>query len=108
MVAGSCWKRAVDGDSEAESRIAQISEWLQECKSSHPECTPETLSSMPATALPARLLEVPRASSGKSIHLVRTDAFIQKDQAKQPLCYATLSYCWGSVLPIRTTRTTLQ
>jgi heterokaryon incompatibility protein (HET) len=104
-VAGSCWERSADGDSEAGSRITQISEWLHECESGHPECRPEISQ---AASLPARLLEVPQGSSGTPIRLVQTDTFTQDDQAKQPLRYATLSYCWGNILPIRTTESTLR
>jgi hypothetical protein len=68
--------------------------WFRGCQSSHTNCTPK------AATLPTRLLEV-GSQNGRHPRLVYSD-----DLADRNPEYATLSYCWGDILPICTLRAT--
>ncbi|RSM04300.1 hypothetical protein CEP52_006882 [Fusarium oligoseptatum] len=79
-------------DSSMEEKCAIIKSWFTECASNHPECTP------PTHQYPRRLVEM--GTDGTNLRLVDTTKHGIGDKAR----YATLSYCWGPIRPLTTTK----
>ncbi|OCL06365.1 HET-domain-containing protein [Glonium stellatum] len=69
--------------------------WIQECTGQHPRCAMTS----PAR-LPSRVINVGPANGSKQPFLYNS-----RGETRQ---YATLSYCWGDVQPMTTTRATLR
>ncbi|KAH7121994.1 heterokaryon incompatibility protein-domain-containing protein [Dactylonectria estremocensis] len=78
-------------DSSMEEKSTIIRSWFAECSSHHPECTP------PTHQYPRRLVEM--GIEGTNLRLVDT-----KHEISEKARYATLSYCWGPVRPLTTTK----
>ncbi|KAK0618885.1 heterokaryon incompatibility protein-domain-containing protein [Immersiella caudata] len=74
-----------------EDRVVTIQSWLNRC-STHIECRPVPYA-------PLRLLSIDLKCGPLRL--------VSRDTAADMTKYATLSYCWGNSLPLRTTRETL-
>ena len=68
-------------------------EWIRACDDGHEACKPR-----PLNPRPTRLISI----SGKVIHLELTETWTTVPR------YATLSYCWGTLVFIKTTTSTLE
>ncbi|RSL56746.1 hypothetical protein CEP54_008649 [Fusarium duplospermum] len=79
-------------DSSMEEKCAIIKSWFTECVSHHAECTP------PTHQYPRRLVEM--GTDGTNLRLVDTT----KHEIGEKVRYATLSYCWGPMRPLATTK----
>jgi len=77
---------------EAAPDLSLAVSWLEDCRRQHPECSLRDIS-----AHPSRLLRIVTDSSAV-LRLVELGA-----ETDVPP-YTALSYCWGEVLPLRTTR----
>ena len=86
-------RRPVVADSSSESVMLMAKKWLTDSLVNHKSCGLEK----PAV-IPARLIDVGLQGDETVKPVTCTDL-------AQP--YMTLSYCWGSVLPLKTTITTL-
>ncbi|KAJ3540059.1 hypothetical protein NM208_g5227 [Fusarium decemcellulare] len=81
-------------ESTLDGKVSVIKPWLQECRSH-----PDHITCRPAPFAPRRLISV--GLDGNPIRIVEEHAPLDKTE------YATLSYCWGGSLQLRTTKETL-
>lgn len=73
---------------------------MDECISNHPEC----MNKISRTRfVPRRLLDIEDCEAA-SARLIECDENVSVRHPETQLRYATLSYCWGTSLPMRTTR----
>ncbi len=79
-----------------DEKLLTIGEWFQNCSHdpSHTSCRPQSF-------VPSRLVSV--GLDGLPPRLICTE----KANGNKNMEYAALSYCWGRLLPLRTTTTTL-
>ncbi|KAF5004056.1 hypothetical protein FDECE_9431 [Fusarium decemcellulare] len=84
----------LQSESTLDGKVSVIKSWFQEC-SSHPDHT----ACRPAPFVPRRLISV--GLDGNPIRIIEQHAHLDKTE------YATLSYCWGGSLQLRTTKETL-
>ena len=78
-------------------KIATLRGWLHTCETTHAECEPQA-----AHSLPSRLIDL-RADGVDCPRLVSTASLPSLE-----IKYTTLSYCWGSEVPLRTTKATVE
>ena len=84
-------------DLGSSKNFEQARMWYQECSSDHSDCQ------ILETAQPRRLLDINSdAPGGPRV------ARLCENENGDPLKYATLSYAWGSSLPLRTTKLNLK
>ncbi|KAK4145166.1 HET-domain-containing protein [Dichotomopilus funicola] len=79
-----------------DEKLLMIRKWLQNCRDDpgHTSCQPQPF-------VPSRLVSV--GLDGRPPRLIHTG----KASGNENMEYAALSYCWGGLLPLRTTTTTL-
>ncbi|KAK0740320.1 heterokaryon incompatibility protein-domain-containing protein [Schizothecium vesticola] len=77
-----------------DEKLATIRSWMQECHSGdgHSDCRPTPYA-------PLRLIAIHPNDGPLKL--------VQQDSTTNPTKYATLSYCWGKSLQLRTTKATL-
>lgn len=90
-------------DATSPQSISRIKHWLDDCTANHPSCkramSSDSISN--TTSLPTRILDV--ANYPKTICLI-----ITAKKKVQKAKHVALSYCWGGVAQIKTTRVTLE
>jgi hypothetical protein len=81
--------------SDSKESLTLATSWFSECLQSHLSCT----TAFPKTSyLPTRLVEIEYSKGGEAkIRLCKGNGM------SSGTCYATLSHCWGSVMPFRLT-----
>ncbi|KAF5711548.1 het-domain-containing protein [Fusarium mundagurra] len=77
--------RAVQNGPIAMAALSRAQGWLDECRREHPSC-----SSLDATRLPARVIDVAQGSGDRSFLYIPSPGVQSGD-----IRYAALSYCWG-------------
>ncbi len=77
---------------DSESSMAQVAKWFKTCCEEHESCKPETSTSF----VPSRLLEI--SGSDESTMKIRLR---ERPILPVEVRYATLSHCWGSVMPFK-------
>jgi hypothetical protein len=82
--------------SSFETKVSKIRDWLRVCESSHPQC-----GSRWQCQLPRRLVDL-GVDNFRAFKLVLT-ASLNSNEIK----YTTLSYCWGALRFLRTTKETV-
>ena len=87
---------SMSGDTSSEACLSRVIDWIDECMSSHPSCKEGDLE---AASLPRRVLDLNAGSLGRDIKLVETQG--------EFAAYVCLSYCWGGINSITTTKSTL-
>ncbi|KAK1689584.1 heterokaryon incompatibility protein-domain-containing protein [Colletotrichum godetiae] len=81
----------------AEDRVLCVKTWLNTCESTHGSyCQPRK------GKLPKRFIDT---RPGQPLRLVSTTSEVFQ-QVSDSVRYATLSYCWGASIPLRTTKVT--
>ncbi|KAL2136225.1 hypothetical protein VTI74DRAFT_4855 [Chaetomium olivicolor] len=78
---------------DSESSMAQVAKWFETCCEKHERCKPETA---PTPFVPSRLLEI----SGSDERTMRI-RLRERPTLPVEVRYATLSHCWGSVMPFK-------
>ena len=84
------------GQTTWDEKVLTIGRWLQGCRNNpnHASCRPQPF-------IPSRLVSV--GLDGRPPRLIHTATASQNENME----YATLSYCWGQLLSLRTMTTTL-
>jgi hypothetical protein len=82
-----------------EERLQIAAGWVKNCVTSHSECTRTTQ----GHSFPSRILDLSKVQSVGSLDPVTLiDSGLLRDK------YATLSYCWGKLDPMKTTKSALE
>ncbi|KAK1622291.1 heterokaryon incompatibility protein-domain-containing protein, partial [Colletotrichum phormii] len=91
------WGRTHPFRTLAEDRVLCAKTWLKTCESTHGSyCQPRK------GKLPKRFIDT---RPGQPLRLVSTTSEVFQ-QLSDSVSYATLSYCWGASIPLRTTKVT--
>ncbi|KUJ07807.1 HET-domain-containing protein, partial [Mollisia scopiformis] len=83
--------RTVPQDSASDSTFNLARTWLDDCLQNHPSCS---VKKSDGTRHPARILDIESLLDNSAIKLI--------DFPINPISYVTLSYCWGSSVPLKT------
>lgn len=84
----------------SDRNVTFLRQCIEECTRNHPRCRKKTTKSM---FVPKRLLDLGNSENG-SIRLVEHMKTLPLDDSQNHVLYATLSYCWGSAVPMTTTK----
>ena len=86
-------RRVASRRPSSDEALQRVQRWYTTCVESHPKCQRSRV------PLPARVLDLAQLSSSGLIFLYLSAGEVEP--------YATLSYCWGDGLPLKTTTTNL-
>ncbi|KAK5676490.1 hypothetical protein LTS10_010791 [Elasticomyces elasticus] len=86
------------GSTSSVQSLQKIKDWLLQCDT-HPACVSWHHINGVSPSAPTRLLEVTPAKRHPTIRLDMTDKL-----HRTPVCYTTLSHCWGRTLNIKLLR----
>lgn len=107
MYQGSCQEwlgietTPLDPDGPMSDRnVGFMRQCIAECNSDHPECKKKTTET---TFTPRRLLDLGDSKTA-SARLIESGEILSLCPPKTQLQYATLSYCWGDSLTMKTTQ----
>lgn len=94
------YKRGLPPSTHLKDSAQQMHTWLKSCVEGHTKC--QSLKPR-STFIPSRLIGIAR-NNGQEIRIRLCEAV----HLKAPVRYATLSYCWGSYMPFKLTKSCLK
>ncbi|KAF2137029.1 uncharacterized protein K452DRAFT_207686, partial [Aplosporella prunicola CBS 121167] len=88
----------------SERNITLMNKWIDDCAANHDRCKTRDRRS---TVLPTRLLDIDTGTDVNHLRLVDNTEALSRNMLGGKLKYATLSYCWGSSVSLKTTSASL-